>query len=168
MIEIPTCERHLGARIKALNHAFMRRHFEIARAMGLDDCSIMHGHILGLLHWNRDRDVFQKDLEEIFFLSRSSVAALMKTMEQKGYLRRVPVPQDARLKKLVLTERGEEVFQLSFAAIRATEARAIADIPQEDLDAFFAVTARIRQNLSDPKGKEGPHDQDPVGPSQGL
>ncbi len=168
MIEIPTCEKHLGARIKALSHAFMHRYFETARAMGLDDFSIMHGHILGLLHWNRGRDVFQKDLEELFFLSRSSVAALMKTMEQKGYLRRVPVPQDARLKKLVLTERGEEVFQTSFAAIRATEARAAADVSPEELDAFFAVASRIRQNLSDPKGKEGPHDQDPVGPSQGL
>lgn len=168
MIEMPACERHLGARIKALNHAFMRCYFEAARAMGLDDFSIMHGHILGLLHWNRGQDVFQKDLEEAFFLSRSSVAALMKTMEQKGYLRRVPVPQDARLKKLVLTERGEEVFRLSFAAIRAAEARAIADISPEELAAFFDVTDHIRQNLSDPKGKEGPHDQDPVGPSQGL
>ena len=97
-------ERFLGRQIKVLNHAFGRRIREESSARGLDELTIMHGRILGYLKYNQDRDVFQKDIEEAFNITRSSVTGVVKLMEQKGYIRRESVAGDARLKKLCLTE----------------------------------------------------------------
>ena len=60
----------------------------------------MHGRILGYLYWSRPKDVYQKDIEEHFNITRSSVAGIVKLMEQKGYILRQSVQGDARLKKL--------------------------------------------------------------------
>lgn len=60
---------------------------------------------LGYLSIMRDgEDVYQRDIETFFKLRRSTVSSLLNTLERKGLLRREPVPHDARLKKLVLTE----------------------------------------------------------------
>ena len=88
-------ERFLGRQIKVLNHAFGRRLREESSARGLDELTIMHGRILGYLKYNQDRDVFQKDIEEAFNITRSSVTGVVKLMEQKGYIRRESVAGDA-------------------------------------------------------------------------
>ena len=107
LVRRPECQdRYIGPRIKSLNHALNRKIMETARANGLDELTTMHGRILGYLYWNPDRDVFQKDIEETFNITRSSVAGLVKLMEQKGYILRQSVQGDARLKKLCLTELG--------------------------------------------------------------
>ena len=39
-------------------------------------------------------------------ITRSTVTNILQLMERKGYIERRSVPQDARLKQLVLTEEG--------------------------------------------------------------
>ena len=57
-------------------------------------------------------EVFQKDIEEEFGIRPSSATGLLQALEEEGYIRRVPVARDARLKKIVLTEKAEKI-QLS-------------------------------------------------------
>ena len=97
---LETPDRYLGPRIKFLYHAFNRKFMEIARANGVEELTSMHGRILGYLYWSRPKDVYQKDIEEHFNITRSSVAGIVKLMEQKGYILRQSVQGDARLKKL--------------------------------------------------------------------
>ena len=97
---LETPDRYLGPRIKFLYHAFNRKF----RANGVEELTSMHGRILGYLYWSRPKDVYQKDIEEHFNITRSSVAGIVKLMEQKGYILRQSVQGDARLKKLSLTD----------------------------------------------------------------
>ncbi len=53
-----------------------------------------------------ERGVFQKDLENVLKIRRSSVSSLLNKLEQSGFIVRVAVPEDARLKRLLLTEHG--------------------------------------------------------------
>ena len=132
-------DRYIGPRIKFLNHAFNRKIMETARANGMDEMTltIMHGRILGYLYWHPDQDVFQKDIEENFNITRSSVAGLVKLMEQKGYILRQSVQGDARLKKLCLTDLGRRACEQSLPGLSAgggpgrpgTDARAGEDLP---------------------------------------
>lgn len=50
--------------------------------------------------------VYQRDIEEQFHIRRSSVTALLKAMEQDGFITRTAVARDARLKSLALTDKG--------------------------------------------------------------
>ena len=78
-----------------------------------DRATPAHGRILGFVeHENRmGRDVYQKDLEAELGITRSSVTNLLQLMEKKGYIRRVDVMSDARLKRIVLTDKGHEVLR---------------------------------------------------------
>ena len=143
--------RHIGAEVKVLTHAFRRQFSEAIRQAGAEDLSAMQGHIIGYLYFCRDRDIFQRDIEETFNITRSSVTGIVKLMEEKGYLTRQSVQGDARLKKLSLTQKGLEHQQRAMAAIEQVETSAIRDFTPEEVELFHALCARIRTNLSDKK-----------------
>ena len=115
------------------------------------------GHLIGFLYRNRERDIFQRDVEEELHITRSSVTSLVKLLEKKGYLVHQSVEQDARLKKLSLTERGTASFERTMAAIRQTEALAVRGLTREQLDQFFAVCDVIQSNLVGKEGEDACH-----------
>ena len=64
----------------------------------------------GILHFIlgrcREQDLFQKHVEEEFNLRRSTATELLKLMEKKGLIYREGVSYDARLKKIMPTDKG--------------------------------------------------------------
>lgn len=140
--------RYVGARLKALSHAFGRKFEETARKSGVDEVTMMHGRIIGLLYYNRDADVYQRDLETVFNITRSSVTGIVKRMEKKGYLIRESVPGDARLKKLTLTPLGVRTHERVIASLDEVEELAVRGMTKEELRQFFALSDRIRRNLT--------------------
>ena len=111
----------------------------------------MQGHIIGELSFCQGRDIFQRDIEEAFNITRSSVTGIVKLMEEKGYLTRQSVQGDARLKKLSLTPKGLEHHQRAMTAIEQVEAAALRDFTPEEIDLFHTLCTRIRNNLSEKK-----------------
>ena len=87
------------------------------------------------------------ELESEFGITRSTASRVLRLMEQKGLVERQSVPQDARLKKLVLTPKALAVHEGVISRIRATEARITKDVTPEELEQFFAITAKFRRNL---------------------
>lgn len=166
-----TCHRrppnYVGARLRFLSHAFTRRYLKIARDMGEEELSMANGHLIGFLYWNRERDVYQKDIEEAFHITRSSVTSLVKHLEKRGYITRQSVASDARLKKLTLTEKGTASFEHTMAAIQETEDLAVQGLTEAQRASFFDLCDRIQQNLA---GKEGDYAGDPhhCFPDQGV
>ena len=61
-----------------------------------DICIIRAGH----------GDVYQKDVEQEFRIRRSTATVMLQSLEQKGYLVRVASTEDARLKRILLTEKA--------------------------------------------------------------
>lgn len=161
-------DRYIGPRIKFLNHAFNRKIMETARANGMDEMTltIMHGRILGYLYWHPDQDVFQKDIEENFNITRSSVAGLVKLMEQKGYILRQSVQGDARLKKLCLTDLGRRACEQSSQAFQQVEALAVQGLTPEQVKTFLSICDTIQANLI--PLKECAHAKNHSIPSQGV
>lgn len=104
-------EPRLGRTLKFTSHVIDRRINTLIAENTGENLSPVQGRLLGFLYRNRDREVYQKDVEKEFGVTRSTVATNLKLMEQRGYLRREGVPGDARLKKLVLTPQGEAVHQ---------------------------------------------------------
>ena len=114
---------------------------------GIDEITLMHGWIIRYLYENRDRDIFQKDIEKHFSVGRSSVTNVIQLMEKKGYLRRESVDYDARLKKVLLTEKGIYTHEKIEGIISGLNVRTLEGISDEELDAFFIVTEKLEKNL---------------------
>ncbi len=104
--------------------------------------------IISYVYNNIDNDVFQRDIEEEFGIRRSSVSAMLTTLEDKDYIIRSSVTQDARLKKISITERGMNIVIKSRIIIETYEKSLLSNIPNDKLDIFYEVLNML-YNLAD-------------------
>ena len=83
----------------------------------------MRGMVLGdIVRAERQgRDVYQRDIEQWFNIRRSSVTAMLQGMEQDGFITRSAVAKDARLKRLIATEKGRACHKQIEASIARFE-----------------------------------------------
>lgn len=96
---------------------------------------------------NLGRDVFQKDIEETFGVTRSTVSKVVKLMEKKGLISRQKVDYDGRLKKLVLTENSNEIVSLLQEDKLQTEQTVTEGFSEEELQTLSEYLVRIEKNL---------------------
>ena len=99
----------------------------------------MRGMLLGeiICANNENRDVYQRDVEQWFHIRRSSVTAILQGMEQDGFITRSAVAKDARLKRLIATEKGRACHKQIEASIARFE-----DDLQSGIDPQQAAAAR--------------------------
>lgn len=140
----------IGYEIKTLDNLFFRNMISYETSRGtLDELTVMHRWILGFLYHNPGRDIFQKDIEREFSIARSTVTSIVKLMEKKGYILRENAAADARLKRLILTEKGKELHKCHIDNIEVLEQRVVRGLSQEEIGLFFSVTAKLKKNLEE-------------------
>lgn len=157
--QLPNREEPVGAVFHRAANS-IRRGLDLAIAAEVSpELTGVRGMVLGhIAHCNeRGEPVYQRDLETRFHIRRSSVTVLLQAMEQDGYIERHAVAKDARLKSLTATEKGLACFDDLQACIRHFEQELRQGIPPEELDAVYAVIARLLDNLQaqEAKRKEG-------------
>lgn len=140
----------IGHVIKELNNAFRRKFLACGMAAGLDEVTLMHGWIMGYLHHNQGREIYQKTIESEFNIGRSTVTAILQLMEKKGYIRREAVEEDARLKRICLTRQGNETAVRTKAMILEMDACLEEGITDAELATFFAVAEKLMSNMNVP------------------
>lgn len=147
MIENCIMQDAIGPEIKATNHLIQRQMVENGACEGLDKIALMHGWILAYLYHNVDNDVFQKDIENDFSISRSAVTSIVKLMEEKGYIQRVSVENDARLKKILLTQKGMSV-KSSIDKINEKNEQCLSSVfSSEEKETFLYLIRKLRKGL---------------------
>lgn len=107
----------------------------------------MQGFIVGYLYRNSNRDVFQKDLEQEFSIRGSTVTAILQGMEKEGLIIRSPVENDHRLKKLSLTKEAYQRHAYFEKNVQALEEQMANGLTLPELENFFSVLQKIKQNL---------------------
>lgn len=142
-------EFHLGKAIHELDNLIFRNMLAQGRKYGYDQITVMNGWIVKYLVLNQDKDIFQKDIEKEFGITKSTVAGIIKLMEKKGFIERISVPRDARLKKLVLTDKGREYEDKMGTQFRLDEQMYRENITDEELCIFIRVLNKIKQNVKE-------------------
>ena len=113
----------------------------------IDEVTGTHGWALRYLYQNRHRDVFQKDFEKEFDIRRSTASNILSLMEKNGLIERKSVPNDARLKKIVLTKKALELHQRVDDAFCKMEEDISQGISAEETDALFKIIEKINNNI---------------------
>lgn len=140
-------KRELGREVQATSYILCRR-IEYERSKGgLEDLGYLQAGIIRFLSENRERDIFPKDIVKVFSVTRSTVTGALKKMEKGGYLSFVPFPQDARLKKIVLTEKGAAIQHELHARAEKMERLLVKDMTAEEIDTLFRLLHKIQENL---------------------
>lgn len=122
----------------------------LEQRMAKEDMTPIQSRILGyiFLEESKGNAVFQRDIEEIFRIRRSSVTSVLQLLEKKGLLRRESVPEDGRLKRLVLTEEGWKFQNCTFHHLNALEQNVREVFTEEELKMFFSYMNRIDEKIS--------------------
>lgn len=138
-------EKIAGRCIGNLSNQIRRRLDAFSAKLGV---SGSQGRVLHYILAQPD-DVFQKDIEIEFFLRPSSATQLLKLMEKNGFIRRESTVEDARLKKIIVTEKAAALIGEVVPDLEAMERDLVQDIPPEQLDVFFNVINKMSKNLQD-------------------
>lgn len=138
----------LGLHISKINHIISRK-MDASVINAIDDnLTISQAYVIDFISIEgKNKEIFQKDLEREFDLKRSSVSLMLNNMEKSDLIERVPVTEDARLKKIVLTEKSKKIYEKISIAIDSIENRLSEDITQEEIEVFQIVLEKIRNNL---------------------
>ena len=110
--------------------------------------------LLYIYEESKKRDVYAKDIELAFDMRRASVTGILKLMEKNGIIIREGISKDARLKKLILTDRAKEARQKLKKEIISVEKNLTKDIPKENLKIFCSVMNKMSKNLCEKEKKK--------------
>ncbi len=109
--------------------------------------------IIGFISKQGDIPVYQKDLEKHFGVTRSTVSKVVSLMVRKGLIELQPVPGDARLKRLVLTDQSRALLEQMDAEFNNIENTLREGFTEEELQQFYDYIHRMQENIVKKEGK---------------
>nr|WP_317282236.1 MarR family winged helix-turn-helix transcriptional regulator [uncultured Sellimonas sp.] len=139
-------DHHIGRIIHMISHQLKRQgtsHEEITRL------TPMQKHILTYIVFESTKqELYQKDIEEEFQIRRSTASGILQLMEKNGFIVRESVEKDARLKRILPTEKAEKLRMQILNNIRESEKKMKSGIPEKEIEICLSVLRRILKNIS--------------------
>ncbi|WP_458456707.1 MarR family winged helix-turn-helix transcriptional regulator [Methanobrevibacter sp.] len=89
-----------------------------------------------LSHIYYHKDISQKELADLLYVSESNVAQIIKRLEKNGYVKREIVKDNKSKKILSLTDKGELAFNSLFDLIIDFESQLFKNYSDEDKEKF--------------------------------
>lgn len=114
--------------------------------------------IIRFLSINQEKNIFQKDLEKEFRVSRATISSTLQVMEKNGLIVRETGMQDARLKRISLTARSLEFSRKAEENVRQMEETLAAGFSPEEKQQLLSMLRRLRRNLEERRKEEMLHE----------
>lgn len=139
--------------ISRLLHQIARKYNNIVISMqsreGIDPEVLTRSRILGYLIRSSGRDVYQKNIEKDLNMSKSAVSNIITELEAKGVIGRVSIRSDARYRKIVLTEAGEEAYRRIVSIFEKADDDLIRGMTEEETEVLTEMLNTALKNLKE-------------------
>lgn len=140
-------EKRIGIEIRVLANLISRCLNDVGFNDEHSTLTGPQGLVLGYLYDHQDHDIFQKDIEAAFNVRRSSATGLLQCLEANGFIERVSVNYDARLKKIILTKKAHEFREILEEHIQKMEAILVKDLETQEVEDLIRIMNKIKKNL---------------------
>ena len=142
---------HGGAPVKCILDVSKNLRYYFDMAMSVNGLTGIQMRVLGHLRMKEENgeSVFQREIEEIFRIKRSSVTSVLQTLEKKNMIVRESVPGDARIKKITLTEEARKMQTCSFLRLTEMEQEMRSLFSDEEFENFLNYMTRIDQKATE-------------------
>ena len=141
----------IGREFHSLNN-LIHRYFEFSsHKREVETITGNNGWIIGYLSENSDKDIYQRDIEKHFTIARSTASKVLRLMEEKSLIQRQPVAHDARLKKIILTQKAYEIKGLMREDAEMMEQTLTQGFSEEELKTLHSYIQRMKENLTNIK-----------------
>lgn len=137
----------IGYKIRLIHNQIHKRMEAKKQENEKEPLTGMQRWTLGFLRDHDGKDIYQKDIETEFSVSRATASNMLAVMERKGLVRRETVEHDARLKKLVLTDKARTMVERSEQDMREMEALLEKGLSDEEVKDLKKYLDRMLLNL---------------------
>ena len=136
-----------GKMINRISNRLRRRSGKAQERIGITGAK---GNILDyILLESEKHNVYQKAIEKEFGLRPSTATEVLTNLEEEGLIVRIPDEDDARYKKIVFTEKAEEIRGVLRSEIEKTEDLLLRGITSEEQALFMKITEKMLENLEE-------------------
>ena len=136
---------NLGMLIQSAQNAMTKRFVQNVFNSGLD-ISMDQWMVLGPI-WQLESPS-QKDLGEICLRDKPTISRIIDSLEDKSLVVRVSDQIDHRIKRVVLTKAGKQLFYDVLPIMEKTREEVRGEIPDEEIEIFKNVLSKIIKNLN--------------------
>ena len=137
-------DKHAARYISKLSNKLRRK---IDAFSSRENFSGSQGRVLHFI-LAQNHDIFQKDIEEEYSLRPSTATELLKKMEQNGLIHREVMANDARMKRIIVSDKALQYKDMVLADITSLEDELTKGISKNDMDIFFKVIEKMLRNIS--------------------
>jgi MarR family transcriptional regulator, organic hydroperoxide resistance regulator len=102
-----------------------------------------------LLNIDSDEGTPATKIAPLMGLEARSLTRMLKNMEERELIYKMPDPNDGRSVRIFLTDKGKFQKNLSKRVVIAFNEMVIDQVPQEKLKVFFEVITQINQIIED-------------------
>lgn len=95
--------------------------------------------------------IYQRDIEKIIESRRSTTSGILDTMEKNNLIKRISSEIDARSKQVILTDYSYELAKTMLKQKEHFDRILEKTITPEELEIFFKVTNKIKNNIMNMK-----------------
>jgi DNA-binding MarR family transcriptional regulator len=142
-------QKRIGIDLRCLSNLTLRFMENKANKKYVDNITGTNGWIIGYISDHSDRDIYQRDLEEEFSITRSTASKVVNLMVRKGLIVRQSVTHDARLKKLVLTDKALDIAKLMDQDGENLEKTLRQGFSDDEIETLHRFLERLKKNLSE-------------------
>ena len=104
------------------------------------------GHIMAYLAHTKTPPC-PRDLEAEFRLTHPTVSGLLSRLEQKGFIELRTDPEDRRVKRIYVLEKGRQCHEVMHQTLLENEQRIVAGFTPEEQELFSAFLQRAIRNM---------------------
>lgn len=105
--------------------------------------------IIDYILQNENKDVFQRELEQVLKLRRATVSGVLQTMEKNNLIIRVQSNEDSRAKKIILNEETRKIFLKNRKKMEELERIIVQGICDSELKNFVNTLEKMKKNLAE-------------------
>ena len=141
-------ELNIVNQLKLLDIEIGRKLFSIAKLNEIDQPpSPLQGKILKYIVENEGKEIYQKNLEERFNVSKATISEVLQTMENNKLIERIQNSQDARLKQIILTETSRKRFNEMEKSFRILNQELEKGLSEEEKQQFIVTLNKKKNNI---------------------
>ncbi len=145
-------QRNVISEIKSLNNCMVKKLF----TLGKKEDEKFHPRplqveIITYLIENKDKTIYQKDIEEKLNISKAAVSDVLNSMEGRGIITKEADVCDARRKRIIISKRAIETHDVMMKRLDGLNDSILNGISEDELNTFYKVIEKLKENMK----KEG-------------
>lgn len=143
-------ENDIAFEIRKL-HQLIKREFEKDVSLRKDRPTKIQAAVITFISRAQlcGKDVYQKDIEKEFSIRASTATILLRNMESNGRITKISSKADARLKKIVLTQKSQTLLKEIKEKANAIKEKITRGLDDKDISNFVTFLHKLQNNLED-------------------